>query len=487
MRLVFFIIYCFVISFLVLFGLYRSYILFLYFKCKNKKISPLSYFDRLPYVTVQLPIYNEYYVVERLIDYTAALDYPADKLEIQVLDDSDDNTVDLVAQIVADKQAKGIDIKHIRRPDREGYKAGALKYGMGQAKGEFIAIFDADFLPTKDFLMRTIHYFTDSQVGLVQSRWGHLNKDYSLLTRVQALLLDDHFVFYHTARSRSGLFFNFNGTGGIWRRKAIESAGNWQGDTLTEDLDLSYRAQLKGWKFCFVPDLVTPAELPVEMLSFKSQQHRWAKGAIQNAKKLLPLIWASKYPLRIKLDASFHLVINFAYLMTFVLLIILYPLLRLQVNFTMFNMQFFELPVFFIVTCSFWIHFFILYRETQRSISLRVLSDIFFISSIIMGLTLNNVKACLEGMAKKAGIFYRTPKFNVVVKADQWKQKKYIGEKNILPVLEIAFGLYFGLIAVWAFEHSYYFSIFFYFNFLFGFMYVGFLSLFQRKLKYTQA
>ncbi len=483
MKLTFFIIYCFVISFLVIFGLYRSYILCLYFRCKNMKINPKSSFDELPPVTVQLPVYNEYYVVERLIDYVIALDYPKDKLEIQVLDDSDDNTVDLIREVVADRQSKGFDIKQIRRPNREGYKAGALKYGMEQAKGEFIAIFDADFLPTPDFLMRTIHYFTDPQIGLVQSRWGHLNKDYSMLTRVQALLLDDHFVFYHTARSRSGLFFNFNGTGGIWRKKAIEEAGNWQGDTLTEDLDLSYRAQLKGWKFCFVHDLITPAELPVEMLSFKSQQHRWAKGAIQNAKKLLPLIWKSSYPLRIKLDASFHLVINFAYFLTFILLIILYPLLRLQINFSMFHMQFFEWPVFLIVTCSFWVHFFILYRETKRSLNLKVLYDIFFISSIIMGLTLNNVKACIEAMVKKAGVFYRTPKFNVINKKDQWKQKKYFGEKSILPILEISFGLYFGLIAIWAFQNNYYFSIFFYLNFLFGFLYVGFLSLFQRKLK----
>jgi cellulose synthase/poly-beta-1,6-N-acetylglucosamine synthase-like glycosyltransferase len=276
--------YFFVLSILGIYGWHRYFIVYQYMKNRDRVPGPPPAIGEWPVVTVQLPVYNEMYVVDRLIAAVCDLDYPLDRLQIQVLDDSTDETRDIVALAVRRYAARGFDISQVHRQDRTGYKAGALEAGLRTARGEFVAVFDADFVPQADFLRKTIPYFVDSQVGVVQARWGHLNQSYSLLTRVQAVMLDGHFVLEHGGRNRSGCFFNFNGTAGVWRRAAIADAGGWQHDTLTEDLDLSYRAQLRGWRFLFLPDLVTPAEVPVEMNAFKSQQHRWAKGSIQTCR-----------------------------------------------------------------------------------------------------------------------------------------------------------------------------------------------------------
>src|SRR5687768_2630819 len=303
--------YFFVLVILALYGWHRYYLVYLYMKNKRRLPVPLGSFQTLPRVTVQLPIYNEMYVADRLIDAVCAFDYPRELLQIQVLDDSTDETTSVAERAVRRHAAAGIDISYLHRTNRHGYKAGALEAGLKLATGEYVAIFDADFIPTTDFLQRTIQFFTDSKIAMVQARWGHINQDYSLLTKIQSILLDGHFVLEHGARNRSGCFFNFNGTAGVWRREAIETSGGWQHDTLTEDLDLSYRAQLGGWRFLFLPDVVSPAEVPVEMNSFKSQQHRWAKGSIQTFLKLMPRILRSDQPFAIKAEAFFHLSANF--------------------------------------------------------------------------------------------------------------------------------------------------------------------------------
>ncbi|MGZ5537290.1 MAG: cellulose synthase family protein, partial [Chthoniobacterales bacterium] len=262
------------------YGIHRYCIIYLFLKHRKRHPQPMSQFVQLPKVTMQLPVFNEVYVVERLLKSVSEIDYPRELLQIQVLDDSTDDTRALTARCVAELQGRGINVELIHRLDRTGFKAGALEAGLATAEGEFVCILDADFVPQPDLLQKTVHFFTDPKVGMIQTRWGHLNRTYSLLTRVQAMFLDGHLLLEQTARSRSGRFFNFNGTAGLWRRTCIEEAGGWQHDTLTEDLDLSYRAQLAGWKFMFLPDVITPAELPVDMNGFKSQQHRWTKGSV---------------------------------------------------------------------------------------------------------------------------------------------------------------------------------------------------------------
>src|SRR5271170_7560717 len=310
---------------LSIYGLHRYSIVYLFLKHRKNKPKPLGEFKNLPKITVQLPIYNEYYVVERLLKSVSALEYPRELLQIQVLDDSTDDTHVLSRKTADELKSQGFNIDVIHRTDRTGYKAGALEGGLKECEGEFILILDADFLPEPDMLMKTVHYFTDPKVGMIQTRWGHINRTYSLLTRVQAMFLDGHLLLEQTARSRSGRFFNFNGTAGLWRRSCIENAGGWQHDTLTEDLDLSYRAQLKGWRFVFLPHLVTPAELPVDMNGFKSQQHRWTKGSIQTCLKLLPAVWKAKLPVLIKFEATAHLTSNYAYLLLFFLCVLMHP------------------------------------------------------------------------------------------------------------------------------------------------------------------
>jgi glycosyltransferase involved in cell wall biosynthesis len=303
--------YFVVMVILALYGVHRYQLVWLYYRHRKKATrEPAQYFQELPFITIQLPIFNEQYVIDRLIEACCRLEYPQDRLQIQLLDDSTDETREVAAAIVEKYRAAGHPIEYIHRTNRHGYKAGALDHGLQTAKGEFVAIFDADFVPPPQWLMQVVHHFAEPGVGMVQTRWTHLNRDYSFLTQVEAILLDGHFVLEHGGRSRAGVFFNFNGTAGMWRRVAIAEAGGWQHDTLTEDTDLSYRAQLKGWQFKYLPHVECPAELPIEMTAFKTQQARWAKGLIQTSKKVLPMVWRSKMPLHTKIEAVYHLTAN---------------------------------------------------------------------------------------------------------------------------------------------------------------------------------
>ena len=344
--------YFFVLSILAFYGWHRYYLVYEYNKGRDRAPRQLPPLDPLPRVTVQLPIFNEMYVVNRLVDAVCRLDYPQELLEIQVLDDSTDETRQIAELAVRRHALQGFNISYHHRADRTGYKAGALEAGLAPATGQYVAIFDADFVPPPDFLRGTLPQFADPRVGLVQARWGHINEDYSLLTKIQAILLDAHFVLEHGGRNRAGCFFNFNGTAGIWRREAIIDAGGWQHDTLTEDLDLSYRAQLRGWQFVFLPDLVSPAEVPVEMNAFKSQQHRWAKGSIQTALKLLPSLLAAPLPFKVKAEAFFHLTANFNYLLMVVLSILMFPAMYVRYSMGWYEMLLIDVPFFFAATWS---------------------------------------------------------------------------------------------------------------------------------------
>src|SRR3954449_11467209 len=339
---------------LAVYGFHRSHLVYLYYKHRDRRPRANGTFSDLPAVTVQLPLYNEMYVVERLLDAVAAIRYPRDRYQIQVLDDSTDETQDICRRKIVELAARfpELDIEYIHRVDRTGFKAGALDNGMRTAKGELILIFDADFLPRADILERTVDHFTDPKVAVVQCRWEHINRDFSALTEAQALMLDGHFVMEHAGRNWSGRFFNFNGTAGIWRRAAIAEAGGWQHDTLTEDMDLSYRAQLLGWRFVYVPDVAAPAELPVEMSSFKAQQFRWAKGSVQVAKKLLMTILRSNATFAQKSEAFFHLTNNLAYPLLLVLSILLLPNLALRSHHGWREVLMIDLPLFFGTTAS---------------------------------------------------------------------------------------------------------------------------------------
>lgn len=335
------------------YGFHRLSIVYLYWKNRNNKPQPKSRFQELPVVTVQLPMFNEKFVVDRLLESVAALDYPQDKLEIQILDDSTDDTTEQCYRKVEELKARGFDAVCIHRTDRTGFKAGALEAATKVAKGEFLLILDADFVPEPDLLQKTIHFFTDEGVGLVQTRWGHINREYNLLTRVQGMYLDGHFAMEQTARNRSGRFFTFNGTAGMWRKCVIGDAGGWSHDTLTEDMDLSYRVQLKGWRFIYLNDVVTPAELPVDMDGFKSQQHRWTKGSIQVCQKILLDIWRSKAPLKAKVEATTHLTCNYSYLLLALLCFLVYPICtqRIPENETVF-MWFVNVALFFMTSVA---------------------------------------------------------------------------------------------------------------------------------------
>ena len=393
---------------LVLFGAHRIHLILLYLRHRGEaQESPLP-FDTLPRVTVQLPIYNEKFVVDRLIDSVCRLDYPGNRLEIQVLDDSTDETREQARAAVERHRDAGFDISHIRRAERTGFKAGALQEGLRQATGEFVAIFDADFVPPRAFLRGTIHHFTDPRVGMVQARWGHLNRSHSLLTRVQAIFLDAHFLIEHVARSRSGRFFNFNGTAGIWRRACLLDAGGWEHDTLTEDLDISYRAQMRGWRFVYRPDLVAPAELPPDPPAFKAQQHRWAKGSIQTARKLLPRIWRAPLPLRVKLEATLHLTNNLAFLLLLGLLISIPATLVVDPGWGV-SQGLLGLPFFFLATGPVSL-FYIVSQRGAGAGWLRSITSVPLVLCLGMGMSLNAARAVLEALLGISSEFVRTPK-----------------------------------------------------------------------------
>ena len=465
------------------YGIHRWWIIYLFLKNRRRAPQPLSHFERLPVVTVQLPIFNERYVAERLLRAVNALDYPRELLEVQVLDDSTDDTCELIQREVAALQAGGLDIRYIHRTDRTGFKAGALENGMLSAKGEYIFILDADFLPGADILQKTIHFFTDPKVGMIQTRWGHLNRTYSLLTRVQAMFLDGHLLLEQTARSRSGRFFNFNGTAGLWRRTCIEEAGGWQHDTLTEDLDLSYRAQLEGWKFVFLSDVVTPAELPVDMNGFKSQQHRWTKGSIQTCKKILPLILRSKLPFKIKLEAALHLTSNFSYLLLAALCVLLSPTGYGGHGWVRFVL--FDAPVFLAASVSVAVFYICAQRELYPRTWMR---EIFLLPPLIalgIGLSLNNARAVLEAIFNQTSAFVRTPKYGIEQRPTvgtetvAWQKSRYLPIKSLLPLVELGFAIYFTYFIYCAAAAGQYSTLPYLVLFQLGFCYVAFSSLTQ--------
>ena len=400
-----------------------------------------------PYVTVQLPVFNELYVVERLIDAIAAFDYPADKLEIQLLDDSTDESFEIARKKVDYYHQRGIDIKQIRRPERKGFKAGALEYGLREAKGEYVAIFDADFVPFPDFLKKTIpHFLLDDKIGVVQAKWDHLNKDYSILTKMQAFALDMHFTIEQQGRNAAGYFINFNGTAGVWRKATIEDAGGWKADTLTEDLDLSYRAQLKGWKFKYVENVVAPAELPTDMNALKSQQFRWNKGGAETAKKIGLRVINAELPLRIKLHAVAHLFNTTNYIFILITAILSVPLLFIKNQVIDFN--YFKYASIFLmgsIAIAYAYYISTLQREKtmRKTLSVYITRFPIFLA-ITMGMSLHNAWAVFRGWLGQQTAFVRTPKFNIVNGKDIWKNKKYTASK-ISPIvyLEGLFSLYF--------------------------------------------
>ncbi len=474
------VVYFFVLSILAIYGWHRYYLVYLYMKNRARAPEPLPPPEVLPRVTVQLPIFNEMYVADRLIGAVCELDYPKDLLEVQVLDDSTDETSAIAELAVRRYAARGFDIHYLHRVDRAGYKAGALEAGLKQATGAFIAIFDADFVPPKDFLKRTLPYFdTDPKVAMVQARWGHINQDYSLLTKIQAILLDAHFVLEHGGRNRAGCFFNFNGTAGIWRRQAIPDSGGWQHDTLTEDLDLSYRAQLRGWRFVFLPDLVSPAEVPVEMNSFKSQQHRWAKGSIQTCMKLLPAILRSNQPLAVKAEAFFHLSANFNYLLMSLLSILMFPAMYVRYSMGWTEMLLIDVPLFAAATLSFCNFYMVSQRELYADWKTR-LKYLPFLMSIGIGLCVNNTRAVFEAIFGKQSEFARTPKYGIERQSDEWVGKKYHQSVGIQPIIEVALGLYFTGTVFYALTNGIYGTLPFLMLFQVGFLYTGLLSIMQQ-------
>jgi cellulose synthase/poly-beta-1,6-N-acetylglucosamine synthase-like glycosyltransferase len=465
------------LTILLVFGSHGFIMLYYHYKYGNNKPAENKNFKEDKKVTIQLPLYNELYVVERLVNCVCAIDYPKELIDIQVLDDSTDETKEVVAKIVAQKQAEGFDIKQVRRSNRKGFKAGALMEGLKVAKGDYVAIFDADFMPKADFLKKTLKYFSNPKVGMVQSRWEHMNSNYSLLTRVQALALDGHFVIEQSVRNKAGFFITFNGTGGIWKKECIEDAGNWQDDTLAEDLDLSYRAQIKGWKFVYLRDFTTPSELPEEINALKAQQFRWTKGHIETAKKVLPLVWKSNVPLRVKLQATFHLSNNFAFPFILIAGILNVPLIFIKnsgPHDTFFNVMSIFILAFF---SSFM---FYLYSQKDIHADWRkkiALFPLFMAGS--MGFAVNNTRAVVEGLLSRKSEFVRTPKFKSEGNTGSTvKNNKYVSKKigfSVYVELLLAVYCFIGVVAsVYFLEIA---ALPFHLLFFLGFSFVSLLSL----------
>ena len=398
-----------------------------------------------PLVTVQLPVYNELYVIERLIDAAAALTYPPHKLHIQVLDDSTDETTVLAAARVAYHQARSVHIDHTQRLDRGGFKAGALQHGLANTAGEFIAIFDADFVPEPDFLLRTIPYFTDTEVGMVQTRWAHLNEEYSLLTELQAFALNAHFYVEQVGRRIGGHFINFNGTGGVWRRRCIEEAGGWHSDTLTEDLDLSYRAQLRGWRFEYLPQVKAPAELPAAMDALKSQQFRWTKGGAETARKHLGNVWRAPLPWSTKLHATFHLLNSTVFVAVFLLAALSVPLVFVRHNLPELEPVFRLASVFLLVLLPLVFYYYSAWRTANPDAAWGafLLKFLLFLA-VSMGLALHNTRAVVLGLAGRRSAFIRTPKLGLIRRQGTWQGRRYrTGRFDGLTVVEGLLTLYF--------------------------------------------
>jgi cellulose synthase/poly-beta-1,6-N-acetylglucosamine synthase-like glycosyltransferase len=469
---------------LAIYGVHRYTLVYLYYKHRKAyRPDPPRHFEELPLVTVQLPIYNEQFVIDRLLEAICAMEYPQDRLEIQVLDDSTDETQQVAASLVARYAALGHPIVYIHRTNRHGYKAGALDAGLKVARGEYIAIFDADFVPPPDWLMNVIHHFAEPEIGMVQTRWTHLNRDYSMLTRIEAILLDGHFVLEHGARARSGDFFNFNGTAGMWRRQAITDAGGWQHDTLTEDTDLSYRSQMVGWKFKYLPDIECPAELPIEMTAFKTQQARWAKGLIQTSIKVLPMMFKAKVPRRIKIEACYHLTANMSYPLMVVMTALLIPAMICRFYQGWFQMLLIDFPLF--LASSFSISVF--YLVSQRVLFPKAWMKTFFYLPFLMalgvGLTVTNTKAVVEALLGIKSAFARTPKYRVAKKGERSQAAKYRKRLVLAPWIELFIGCYFVLAIIYTFSNHNYFTAPFLILFVIGYWYTGLMSLLQGRFE----
>lgn len=490
MELVLIIIYGLTLSFIFLYSIVQINLVINYWRKDKNEVQPNNIQEEeLPFVTVQLPLYNELYVVDRLIDSIAKFDYPKNKFEIQILDDSTDETVDIVAKKVAQYKNLGFNIYQHRREIRTGYKAGALKEGMEVCKGEFIAIFDADFLPDPTFLKKTIPYFEDKTIGVVQTKWEHLNKNYSLLTKLQAFGLNAHFTVEQTGRNYGNHFINFNGTAGIWRKSCIEDAGGWEADTLTEDLDLSYRAQLKKWKFKYLEELGSPAELPAAMNALKTQQFRWTKGAAECTRKnLLKVLKNKELPFKTKLHALFHLMNSSVFICIFLLAVLSIPMLVIKNNFIEYALLF-KLGSLFITSVLFLsIYYFVSFSSGYKNKIKAFVHFIFLFPlflSVSMGLSLHNAIAVIEGYMGKKSPFIRTPKFNILENKDVWQKNKYlVSSVSFLTGLEFIFTIYFFCGIISAFYYQDFVLIPFHIMLFLGFGYVTFYSLFHsRKVK----
>ncbi|GAC1671678.1 MAG: glycosyltransferase family 2 protein [Candidatus Acidiferrum sp.] len=475
--------YFIVLFVLAIYGMHRYWLVYDYFAyAKNVPPAPPPV-AQWPRVTVQLPIFNERYVIERLVEAVSRFDYPPELLDVQVLDDSTDETRDVARVCVERHAAGGMPVSYIHRTNREGYKAGALENGLKSAQGQFVAIFDADFVPEADFLRRTIPYFVDPRggenIGMVQTRWTYLNSDYSLLTNVETILLDGHFVVEHGGRSRRGTFFNFNGTAGVWRRAAIDEAGGWQHDTLTEDTDLSYRAQLKGWKFLYLPHIECASELPVDMNGFKAQQARWAKGLMQTAKKILPKVFASDAPFFVKAEAFFHLTANISYPLMVLLSTMLLPAMIVRFYQGWFQMLVIDLPLFLASTCSISSFYLVSQRELHPKTWWRTFLYMPFVMATGIGISVRNAQAVIEAIIGKKSEFARTPKFNIEGKQGTFAKKSYKNKAGWMPYAEVCLGLYFGLTVAYAISNENYATVPFLLLFVWGYLYTGFMSLGQ--------
>jgi len=481
--------YLVILLVLAAYGFHRSQLVWLYYKFRDRAPRPAGAFADLPAVTVQLPLYNEMYVAERLLEAVAAIRYPRDRFQVQVLDDSTDETTEICRRKIAELQRRmpALDIEYVHRIDRTGFKAGALENGLCTAKGELMLIFDADFVPPADVLERTVNHFVDPKVAVVQCRWEHINRDFSALTEAQGLMLDGHFIMEHAGRNRSGRFFNFNGTAGIWRRAAIVDAGGWQHDTLTEDMDLSYRAQLRGWRFVYLPEIAAPAELPVDMAAFKAQQFRWAKGSIQVGLKLLPRILRSDATKEQKEEAFFHLTNNFAYPLLLALSLLLLPNLMVRTEHGIVEVLLIDLPLFFGTTLSLATFYICSEREIARMSGHRrsvwaTLRRLPLVLSIGIGLCVNQTRAVLEAVLGRQTEFVRTPKHGIEGKVSSWSQTKYRAARSLTPFIELGLAFYFLATMIIAYQNHHYLSMPFLGLFLFGYAYVGVLSLAQGRV-----
>jgi cellulose synthase/poly-beta-1,6-N-acetylglucosamine synthase-like glycosyltransferase len=470
-----------ILGLLSCYGIYRYRMIYLFLRYKKYKPEPKTIYaeDHLPRITVQLPLYNEMYVAERLIEAVTKIDYPRNLLEIQVLDDSTDDTTEIASRAVKKYFDAGFDIVYQHRTNRAGFKAGALEEGLKKSSGELILIFDADFIPKPDVARKMVNYFTDERVGMVQMRWSHINEEYSLLTQTQGIMLDAHFIIEQTARNRCGGFFNFNGTAGMWRREAIEWSGGWQHDTLAEDTDLSYRAQLMGWHFIYLMDEDVPAELPVDMNAFKSQQKRWAKGVVQVGIKLMKRMWKDpRLTLQTKLEQFFRLSGNLAAPLVIILALVNLPILIVRYNQGLFHLFVLDVPVLAFSTISVIVYFLVpqmyLYPKSWK----RRLKYVPFAMSMGIALTFSNARAVMEALVGYKTEFVRTPKFRIEENKDKtWVKKKYLSRRWSLPWLEMIFAAYFAFTIWYAIKSHIYGTIPFLLIYFFGYAYASVMTI----------